>query len=167
VPTKLQFVIGMDDADLQDPQSIRRRFQPLMIALEALTRINQLELRKSVEDGNPLPRLYESGVIYQEEPPGQEDWCDIRTILAQRWGDCEDLGCALVAERREYDGADARPVIKVKFLPREYLIKNGYPKKHIPRDGIFLVHVMCESPEFGLEDPSLELGMKGSYSNTQ
>lgn len=38
---------------------------------------------------NPkAPLLYESGVRYEEEPPGQEDWQDIPTTLRMKVGDC-------------------------------------------------------------------------------
>ena len=161
--TKLQFVIGMNDADLDNPESVSKRFKPLLICLDALVQINQVALQEGKENGTPLPRLYDSGVVYREEPPGKEDWCDYRTVLSQGWGDCEDLASALIAERREYDGVDARPKIRVKFISRDQLLRIGYPKKFIPRDGIFLVHVLCELPDWTIEDPSAELGMKGDY----
>jgi hypothetical protein len=162
--TKLRFVIDLPDADLSDHDSVRRRFAPLIISLEALTEINEWHLREALTRGKPYPRLYKSGVYYEEEPPGQEDWLDLPSLYKAGKGDCEDLGCVLAAERRVYDGLDARPVIKVKFVPSEELRAAGYPRKAIPRDGIFLVHVLTLLPNGIIEDPSKVLGMRGDFS---
>src|SRR5512147_814184 len=35
-----------------------------------------------------VPGIYESGVRYEEEPPGQEDWQDIPTCLRMGTADC-------------------------------------------------------------------------------
>lgn len=164
MPTKLRFVLSLPDADTVNPASVMKRFEPLQIALEALTKINEWHLRNGIEIGLPFPRLYESGVIYEEEPPGQEDWLDIPSLYQARKGDCEDLGCALSAERRVYDGIQSIPYIRHKFVPSSELILSGYPKKNIPRDGIFLVHILSMMPDGSLEDPSKMLGMQGEYS---
>jgi len=59
--------------------------------LQALFECDVLYLR-----ANPgTPMLYESGVVYQEEPPGAEDWQDIPTSLALGWGDCLPLDTPL------------------------------------------------------------------------
>lgn len=44
------------------------------------------------------PRLYESGVRYEEEPPGRDEWQDIPDTIARRSGDCEDLAAWRIAE---------------------------------------------------------------------
>jgi hypothetical protein len=44
------------------------------------------------------PRLYESGVRYEEEPPGRDEWQDIPDTIARRNGDCEDLAAWRIAE---------------------------------------------------------------------
>lgn len=162
--TKLRFVIDLPNADLSNRLEIRRRFAPLIIALEALTEINEWHLREALTRGEPFPRLYSSGVYYEEEPPGQEDWLDLPSLYRAGKGDCEDLGCVLAAERRVYDGIDARPVIKVKFIPSNELKAAGYDHRAIPRDGIFLVHVLTLLPNGVLEDPSKVLGMRGEFS---
>jgi len=162
--TKLQFVLTLPDADLRDEEAIYNRFEPLRIALEALTQINEWHLREALSRGTPLPRLYDSGVRYEEEPPGQEDWLDIPTLYRLRKGDCEDLGCALAAERRVYDGIPASPYIKSKFIPSKQLLLAGYPRRDLPKEGIHLVHVMTILPDGTVEDPSKVLGMQGEYS---
>ena len=47
-----------------------------------------------------IPRLYDTatGVRYQREPRGQEDWKDIPSIIRDHHGDCEDLACWRAAE---------------------------------------------------------------------
>jgi len=42
------------------------------------------------------PLLYDSGVVYQEEPPGAEDWQDTPTCLKLGWGDCLPLETKVV-----------------------------------------------------------------------
>lgn len=163
MPTKLQFVLQLPDADVKDPEEIERRFAPLRIALEALTKIDEWHLQQGIISGNPYPRLYDSGVYYEEEAPGKEDWLDIPTLYRLGKGDCEDLGCALTAERRVYDGIPSKPYLRHKFIPSQELIMSGYPKKNIPRDGLFLVHILSQLPDGTIEDPSKMLGMKGEY----
>lgn len=148
--TKLQFCIHLPDGG-------QERFAPLIIALESLTQINQWHLQQIA-----LPCLYDSGVVYQEEPPGREDWCDAPTVLSQGWGDCEDLAAYRCAELREM-GVDAECVIKYRFITQENCRKAGYPKHLIPSDGIYLVHVMVRHPDGTIECPSKILGMKGAY----
>ena len=43
------------------------------------------------------PRLYQSGVRYEEEPPGRDEWQDIPDTIARRTGDCEDLAAWRIA----------------------------------------------------------------------
>ena len=134
------------------------RFAPILIALEALTRINQWHFRRGV-----VPPLMSAGVRYQEEPPGREDWDDALTVAGRGWGDCEDLAAYYAAELRENHGIGAECVIKHKFISREEMLRSGYQGR-IPMDGIFLVHVMVRLPNGRVIDPSKILGMKGEYS---
>lgn len=76
--------------------------------LEALVTIDQMYLRT-----HHVPRLYESGVRYQEEPltnqaslnsgaPQRvEEFAAIPAILEKGWGDCDNLAPWRVAELRE------------------------------------------------------------------
>lgn len=162
--TRLRFCIALPDANIDDPEDMRRRFAPLAIALESLVQIDVWHLREGIRLGNPYPRLYESGVYYEEEPPGQEDWLDIPTLYKTGKGDCEDLGCALTAERRVYDGIPSRAVLKWKFIPSTELREAGYPRGSIPKDGIFLIHILSQLPDGRIEDPSKVLGMRGEFS---
>lgn len=89
------------------------------------------------------PLLYQSGVRYQSEPPGQEEWQDIPTILQHGVGDCEDLASWLVAEYRIRRGVRAKIAIT-----------------HRQRGGMLRYHVLCELPGGRIEDPSAKLGMR-------
>ena len=115
-----------------------------------------------------LPMLYESGVIYQREEEGQEDWQDIRSTLEYGYGDCEDLACWRAAELR-VKGIGGRKINAHPFLRYRRIMP-----------GRLMYHVMVEWPKeqarFGrsrgvhllawkgkvLEDPSAALGMRGS-----
>ena len=46
------------------------------------------------------PSLYESGVVYEEEPGERDNWQDIPETIGLGSGDCEDLGCWRIAELR-------------------------------------------------------------------
>lgn len=162
--TKLRFVLTLPHADPMNPRELRIRFMPLVIALEALVQIDEWHLRTAIENGTPFPRIYDAGIRYAEEPPGQEDWLDIPSLHKDRKGDCEDLGSALAAERRVYDGIHACASIRHKFIPSHELRQAGYPKASIPKDGIFLIHVLTELPDGTIEDPSKVLGMRGDFS---
>jgi hypothetical protein len=60
--------------------------------------INRLYIRT-----HRVPPLYESGVLYQEEPLGQgyEEFAPIPNVLMRGWGDCDDLVPWRVAELQE------------------------------------------------------------------
>lgn len=87
-----------------------------------------------------LPPLYESGIRYQPEPPGQERWCRVDEIWRRKYGDCEDLVGARVAELQLRGEAAFQDVKKSGFRRFHALVRRG--------DGT-------------LEDPSLRLGMRG------
>lgn len=112
----------------------------LNVMLLALTAIDELYLRAHPE----TPSIYASGVVYQEEPPGAEDWQDIPTCLKLRWGDCEDLACWRSAELRVRHGIHAVP----------------YFTKQVKSDGSTLYHIMVRLPNGMSEDPSRQLGMR-------
>lgn len=94
---------------------------------------------------NPrTPLLFTSGVRYEQEPPGLEDWQDIPTCLKMGACDCEDLAAWRVAELRVRFGIPARPRIIPQWLPAEE--RYDY-------------HIDVWTPA-GYEDPSARLGMK-------
>lgn len=150
--------------------------QKLLFAMEALVRANQEELKAHPQ----IPLLYESGVVYKEEPKGHEDWADIPTVIAQKWGDCEDLAGWMCAELREVWGVPCRPFLRFRkkdgafhyhailILPNRYTwdweIARQGGKALLGPDGQPLVKKIrkpvFETP-FVFEDPSLRLGMRG------
>ena len=123
--------------------------EDLSSMLDCLIAIDSNFLRRSVgQDGgrNPaVPLLYASGVKYAEEPSGAEFWRDIPTVLRYTDGDCEDLVCWLVAEKRVRFGLPARPII----IPQ------------LQANGRYLYHIQMWSPDVpgGVDDPSARLGM--------
>ena len=92
------------------------------------------------------PLLYRSGVRYVAEPIGAEFWRDIPTVINHGEGDCEDLACWLVAEKRVRFGIPARPIIIPQLQP----------------NGRYLYHINVATPDApnGVDDPSRRLGMK-------
>jgi hypothetical protein len=108
--------------------------------LRALTCIDCAYLRQ-----NPgVPLLYQSGVRYEEEPPGQDDWQDIPTTLRMGAGDCEDLACWRAAELQVRSGLPAWPTFY-------YRNRAG---------GGLLYHIQVRYPDGRVEDPSRRLGMR-------
>lgn len=80
------------------------------------------KLPLQLDDGNvriirvaPLKHLYQTGVIYAEDPPGGVSLADIPTVLARGWGHCAHLSAWLCADLLEkgYDAA-----IRIKWAPR-------------------------------------------------
>lgn len=134
--------------DIDIPENFRigigtgaaHRFYPLKLGLEYLTSINEWHLAQ-----RSFPPIYQSGVVYHTEETGNEDWWDIPNILANGWGDCEDLGCWRTAELR-HNGIKAEPEYKAKKI-----------------GPIWLVHILVKWPDGRIEDPSKILGMKGEY----
>jgi hypothetical protein len=142
-------------------------FAPLQIALEGLTDLNTWQIlhqnrlaQKGL--GAPMPSLYGSGVFYREEEPGHEDWIDALGVLQQGFADCEDLAAWRAAELRAA-GIEAEPVIKWQWLPREVMIRQGYPGDKLPAKGVWLVHCCVRFPDGTIEDPSKILGMGGNF----
>ena len=95
-----------------DTLSDEARIVALVHLLEGLSAVSEARLREHPE----APWLYQSGVRYGEEPPGQDDWQDIPETLALRWGDCEDLACWRIAELRTRGLEYARPHVKQTVL---------------------------------------------------
>jgi hypothetical protein len=113
----------------------------LMLWLEALCRTNQVLLRLNPD----LPDLITSGVAYVDEGPGGGIWRDIRQLLVDGHGNCEELACARVAELRERDGdLAARPALTAYRRP----------------DDTITYHVFVRRGDGYKEDPSEVLGMR-------
>jgi hypothetical protein len=112
--------------------------------LEALTLADACYLRR-----NPgVPLLYESGVRYEQEPDGRDDWQDVPDTLARRVGDCEDLGCWRMAELRvRHRDGQTRWHITVDDIPNARGIL------------VTTYHIQLMRPDGSIEDPSRRLGM--------
>lgn len=117
-------------------ESTRSR-RSLLFMMEALASHNILWLLNHPS----TPYLYESSVIYR--PEVGETWKDIFYILADGFGDCEDLACWRIAELR-HAGINARPYIK-----------------WVVRDSKTRMHALVRWPDGRVEDPSRALGMNG------
>jgi hypothetical protein len=112
----------------------------LNVMLEALTKIDVLYLQAHPE----APRIYQSGVRYMEEPPGQEDWQDIPTCIQMGIADCEDVSCWRAAE----------------IIVRDRRLAVPFFHETRRRDGGYLFHIMVRHADGRIEDPSRILGMK-------
>lgn len=95
--------------------------------------------------------LYDSGVYYQEEKMGQEDFFDIPTVLLQGYADCEDLAAWRCAEY-------------LSVGEWAYIVVTWEAIEHRSGDIDILFHVRVQS-RFGLEDPSEILGMGSKWGN--
>jgi hypothetical protein len=119
--------------------SDERRIRALERLLEALCDVNAEWLIEHPE----APWLYRSGVRYESEPPGRDDWQDIPETLVRLGGDCEDLACWRIAELRVRVGEPVRPIVKrTLYGPRT------------------VYHVAVVRADGSLEDPSRLLGMR-------
>lgn len=110
----------------------------LRVLLDALVKLDLIELVRN----RGIPSIYKAGVRYKREPKRVEDdferWKKISQILRDGHGDCEDLACAIVAERR---------IKKIRAVP--WLIKRNHTW-----------HVVVKYPDGSIEDPSRKLGMR-------
>lgn len=136
MPVRITFALDLFNGDSERPES-RLALQHM---LDCLTAIDADYLRKHVS----VPLIYQAGVRYMEEPPGQEDWQDIPTCLAMRIADCEDLACWRAAELQVRHGVMARPFFHEVKRP----------------GGGYLYHILVRHPNGQVEDPSRILGMR-------
>jgi hypothetical protein len=107
--------------------------------LEALIAVNIEYLRACPS----TPSLYESGVVYEEEPGERDNWQDIPETLGLGKGDCEDLGCWRIAELRVRAEEHATPFIKSREVENRTV-----------------VHIAVRRADGSVEDPSRLLGMR-------
>jgi hypothetical protein len=120
--------------------------------------------------GVPIPPLYASGVYYEEDPPGEENWCDVYECLKQGHADCDRLSAWRTAECRVFaklfnrPDMKAEPVLKWQWIPRAIMIASGYPPSKLPADGVWMVHCLVRFPSGHVEDPSKILGMGGNFT---
>jgi len=133
---RITFVVDL----FKGAEQMQASHAALSAMLRALTLIDVAELRTH----DKIPPLYESGVRYEEEPPGQEDWQDVLTCLKLGIGDCEDLACWRCAELQVRFGVMAWPTFTYRARP----------------SGGFLYHIQVRYPDGRIEDPSRILGMR-------
>ena len=133
---RITFVLDM----FKGPHEQEMSHKALQTLLMALMYVDMFYLQTHPE----APALYESGVRYSEEPPGQEDWQDVPTTLAMGEGDCEDLACWRAAEYRVRHNIMASPTFTCKKRP----------------NGGYLYHILVKLPDGRVEDPSRRLGMR-------
>jgi transglutaminase-like putative cysteine protease len=68
-------------------------------------------------------------VVYRKEPFGQNEFLNVKDIIARGYGDCEDLAAALVAYFM-YIGYEARPALKkVGYRAYHVLVDVNYDGK--------------------------------------
>ena len=164
----------------EDERDEERHFAPIIPLLDGLIKVNEWHMRRQLRRAQkgldyPFPPLYQSGVYYKEDKPGEENWKDCWAVLADGHGDCDRLVAWRVAELR-VAGYKADPVIKWKQVPKEVMIGHGYPAHMVPPDGIQMVHVCVGLPGWQryaeayednplIEDPSKRLGMGGQFTS--
>jgi hypothetical protein len=132
----------------QEPHTRTSRYLASAAAdiLNALVRCNVRWILAQRAAGKPIPLLYESGVRYQAEPwRGQEEFADIPTVYARKWGDCDDLAPWRVAELRAVYREPAK--LRVSWAV------NAAAKQR-------LFHITVRRADGSIEDPSRVLGMK-------
>lgn len=116
----------------------------LRVLLNALYEIDCDQWERNPE----FPGLWQSGVRYQREPTGVEEWQDVAETLRRGHGDCEDLACFLASELTVRRGIEARP----DFTLREIRKPNGDLSK--------MFHIFTRIVGTGERiDPSKLLGM--------
>lgn len=139
MPYRMTFALDL----FNGPHERELSDEALNCLLECLFKIDIAYLRKYPN----TPLLYQSGVVYMEEPPGQEDFQDIPTCLKMKIADCEDLACWRAAELNIKQNIKSRP----------------YFTKYVRPNGQTLYHILVSRPDIGpqaYEDPSKQLGMR-------
>jgi hypothetical protein len=101
-------------------------------ALEGLARVNTDLYRE-----HKLPSIYSGRVRYRRE--STEEWRPVTEVLADGWGDCEDLAAARVGELRASGEQGASVLVK--------------------RTGPQMTHALVKRADGTIEDPSRKLGM--------
>jgi len=158
------------------PYSEEVHFRPLLWMLKGMIAVN-VEImrwawqRAAMGLSPPIPPLYASGVRYEEDKGGREDWRDCLAILSRGRGDCDNLVGYRCAEL-VVAGIPAEPVIKWQHIPREVAIRIkrpdgelAYPPKMVPDEGLWMVHCSVRHPNGFIEDVSKNLGMGGNYTS--
>lgn len=160
-PTFALEAIGQDD-----PVSLAIAGEQMQALLDCLTACNFAYLRRM-----KLPDILAAGVRYDTDRPpkgsvcGDDDWCDIRTLLRRKIADCDDLGPARAAQL-QLRGIKARAIP----LLRRTQGTLGRPGKHDYHIVVMWPQGLKSYPPtvyrdpsgsgLLLEDPSRLLGMR-------
>lgn len=137
----MRLVIEFSSIAAEDaPEVVARAVTHL---LEGVININRLSLRRG-----EIPPLYESGVVYQDEPEDYESIVDGATTYRVGVGDCAHLAAWRVAELRE---AGEHAGITIEWGPS------------VREPGLRLYHVQVRRKDGSIEDPSVILGMNGDW----
>lgn len=78
-------------------------FAPLLWALEGMATVNEhvirWSMRRAARGVAPvIPPVYASGVRYQEDPAGKEDWRDCLQVMSKGTGDCLPLATLVLRD---------------------------------------------------------------------
>lgn len=132
---EILFKLGLFANEGQRPASER----VLAKALDLLYTANVEYLR-----ANPsTPSIYTPGLVrYEREPLPAECWKAIRYLIADGFGDCEDLACARAAELTVHSNINARPAFSYRKI-----------------GNLSIYHIVVKLPDGTIEDPSKRLGM--------
>jgi hypothetical protein len=110
-------------------------------ALESVTRLDETLL----EEGAPsFERALRSGIEWRPEPPGEESFDHLHTILGRGHGDCDDLAPYHAASLR-HSGEDPHATAVVR--------KSG-PNRW---------HAVVQRGDGSIDDPSARAGMNGQH----
>lgn len=107
-------------------------------ALESVVRLNESMLSR-----NEIPTFKEglkTGIQWKPEPPGAEHFDHAKTVLARKWGDCDDLAPWHAASLR-HSGEDPDALAVVR------------------RSGPKTWHAVVQRSDGSIDDPSLDAGM--------
>lgn len=108
-------------------------------ALESVTRLNESLMERGQVPSFSKALLH--GVKWKPEPPGAEHFDHAGTVIARKWGDCDDLAPYLAADLR-HSGADPGATA---------IVKRSGPKSW---------HAVVRRSDGAIEDPSLRAGMR-------
>jgi hypothetical protein len=130
-----------------------REVEALVFGL-ALQGVVQMRAR-----GGTMPPLYESGVVYRNEPRGRDVWQSAIELYGHGEGDCEDLTASFCAERLYAATRAAKGDLSIRDLLL-LLARAEFPA--VPRirpTGPAMRHATVALLGGAIEDPSRKLGM--------
>lgn len=137
-------------------------------------RINRVMHRKSGGKVPLIPPLYRSGVRYREEPKewDVEHFDTIPALYPRKWGDCDDIAPARVAELR-FTGEDKRASVCVKWKrldgkpDGQRLYHIVVRRTNISRSRIDGRQFLSDGKGGVIEDPCRVLGMGAASAEAQ